>query len=202
MSDQARTVSLFWRREDLQRLIDVLVDESYEVIGPTIDQGAIVYRAIDTTDQLPVGWTDQQEPATYRLVQPGHDRLFRFNVGPDSWKKFLFPPRDQIGTARLDDQGWHFDRPELPVPRYAFLGVRACDLAAVAIQDRVFAEGEYVDPTYKQRRDAALVIAVNCSTAAPTCFAESGSAGLASKSHRPFHLGQTRGEGAPPGFPG
>ena len=177
MSDQAGGAIRFLRRGELQRLIDVLAREGYEVIGPTIDQGAIVYQSIDEIDQLPVGWTDQQEPATYHLIQPGHDRCFRFNVGPDSWKKFLFPPRDQIGTARLDDQGWHFERPESAVPRFALLGVRACDLAAIAIQDRVFAEGDFIDPTYKQRRDAALVIAVNCATAAPTCFCTSMNTG-------------------------
>lgn len=177
MSDQPQAGSRFLARINLQDLFDVFIDEGYDVIGPTIDQGAIVYRPIVDTGQLPTGWTDQQEPATYRLQQPGHDRHFRFNVGPDSWKKFLFPPRHEIGTARLDDDGWHFDRAELPIPKYAFLGVRACDLAAIAIQDRVFAEGDYVDPTYKQRRDAALIIAVNCSTAAPTCFCTSMNTG-------------------------
>ncbi len=177
MSDQTQATSRFLPRSDLQGLIDVLVDQGYQVIGPTIDQGAIVIRPIVDTQQLPVGWTDQQQPATYRLERPGHDRFFHFNVGPDSWKKFLFPPRHEMGTATLDEGGWHFDRPKSSIPRFAFLGVRACDLAAIAVQDRVFIGGDYVDPTYQQRRDAALIVAVNCSTAAPTCFCTSMNTG-------------------------
>jgi sulfhydrogenase subunit beta (sulfur reductase) len=177
MSERANPEVRYLQRTGLQSLIDVLIAEEFEVIGPTIDQEAIVFRPIRDASELPRGWTDQQQPATYRLQQPGHDRFFHFNAGPDSWKKFLFPPRQQIGTAKLNDTGWHFETSKEPVPKYAFLGVRACDLAAITIQDRVFAEGDYVDPTYKQRRDAALIIAVNCSTAAPTCFCTSMNTG-------------------------
>jgi Fe-S-cluster-containing hydrogenase component 2 len=51
--------------------------------------------------------------------------------------------------------------------------VRACELAAIAIQDRIFLQGSYVDPVYKARRESALIIAVNCTVAASTCFCTS-----------------------------
>ncbi len=169
--------SQFLPRVQLQSLLDALISDGYEVIGPTIDQHAIVFRQITKISELPLGWTDQQQPGKYRLEASGRNRFFRFNAGPDSWKKFLFPPSQPIGTARLDDTGWHFESVDCEVPKFAFLGVRACDLAAIAIQDRVFAGGDYVDPTYKRRRDAGLIIAVNCSTAATTCFCSSMNTG-------------------------
>jgi formate hydrogenlyase subunit 6/NADH:ubiquinone oxidoreductase subunit I len=63
------------------------------------------------------------------------------------------------------------------VPRYAFLGVRACELAAMKIQDKVFMGGAYTDPTYSRRRESAFVVAVNCTQAAPTCFCTSMNTG-------------------------
>jgi formate hydrogenlyase subunit 6/NADH:ubiquinone oxidoreductase subunit I len=63
--------------------------------------------------------------------------------------------------------------PEEAPPRYAFLGVRACELAAIAIQDRVFLQGGYVDPIYRARREACCIIAVQCTQAASTCFCTS-----------------------------
>jgi sulfhydrogenase subunit beta (sulfur reductase) len=62
-------------------------------------------------------------------------------------------------------------------PRYAFLGVRACDLRAIAVQDRVFMEGPQKDRDYRSRREAALIVAVNCGQAAPTCFCTSMGSG-------------------------
>jgi sulfhydrogenase subunit beta (sulfur reductase) len=67
--------------------------------------------------------------------------------------------------------------PDDDPPRYAFLGVRACELAAMKIQDKVFLGGPFVDPTYQKRRTAAFVVAVNCTQAAPTCFCTSMNTG-------------------------
>ena len=55
-------------------------------------------------------------------------------------------------------------------PPLAFLGVRSCELHAIAIQDRVFLGGSYVDRDYAARREDAFVVAVNCCEPAGTCF--------------------------------
>lgn len=160
----------FMQRDELQTLLDLLRQQGYETIGPTIQQDAIVYRSIQSTKELPLGWTDEQPPAVYELHRDDHQSVFRFNSSPDSWKRFLFPASLEIGTAKLTDNGWEFDTPNEPTPRYALFGVRACDLAAIAVQDRVFQENAYVDPAYQRRRKAAFIVAVNCVTAASTCF--------------------------------
>jgi ferredoxin len=67
-----------------------------------------------------------------------------------------------------------------PVP-LAVIGVRSCDLHALAIQDKVFLGGPYVDPGYKARREKLFVVAVNCRRAAATCFCHSMKTGPAAK---------------------
>jgi ferredoxin len=59
------------------------------------------------------------------------------------------------------------------------LGVRGCDLAALAIQDRVFLGSGYVDEAYKARRERVFLVAVNCRRAAATCFCHSMGCGPA-----------------------
>ena len=58
-------------------------------------------------------------------------------------------------------------------PRLAFLGVRACEIAGLLVQDRVLAGGPFVDDDYRARRAAALVVAVQCTRAGSTCFCAS-----------------------------
>lgn len=164
----------FLATADLQSLIDALIDDGFTVIGPTIDQGAIVYDAICRVDELPRGWTDRQEAGRYRLERRPDQKYFGFVVGPHSWKRYLFPPQVPVAIAeRQEDGGWRMDTPRETSPRYAFLGVRACELAAIAIQDRVFLGGPFVDPIYRSRRESAFIVAVNCTTAAATCFCTS-----------------------------
>ena len=168
---------LFLARTQLKQLIKALVDDGYQVVGPTIDQEAIVYGEIASADDLPVGWTDVQEPGKYRLQRRDDDACFGYVVGPHSWKKYLFPPVTLVATADRTKSGWQMSTPEMEPPRYAFLGVRACELAAMRIQDKVFMGGPFVDPTYQKRRKAAFVVAVNCTQAAPTCFCTSMNTG-------------------------
>jgi ferredoxin len=55
-------------------------------------------------------------------------------------------------------------------PPYAILGIRSCDLHAVAIHDRVLRERAYPDTRYQARRAAAFLITVVCSDPSGTCF--------------------------------
>lgn len=164
----------FLPREGLQVLLAVLQRSGYLVVGPVVRQGAIVYDRIDDIHDLPRGWTDRQEAGTYRLEPRGDDRYFGYVVGPQSWKQFLFPPNATVATALASAAGWAVTAVDgADAPSYAFLGMRACELAAVAVQDRVFLQEHYADPIYKSRRERALFIAVNCTQAAPTCFCAS-----------------------------
>jgi sulfhydrogenase subunit beta (sulfur reductase) len=168
---------VFLSKEAFPALFDVLHQLGYEVIGPTIDQDAIVYDRIHSVDDLPRGWTDIQQPGKYRLQKRDDDALFGYVVGPHSWKQYLFPSRVVLTEATCSEDGWSFNQVQENPPKLAFLGVRACELAAMRIQDRVFIGGPYVDPIYQQRRANSIVIAVNCTQAATTCFCTSMNTG-------------------------
>jgi len=176
-SDGPRQLMRFLARLDLDVLIQRLTDDGYQVVGPTVDQGAIVYGDITTSADLPIGWTDLQEAGRYRLQRRDDEACFGYVVGPHSWKKYLFPPVTVVASADRTEVGWQMSTPDESPPRYAFLGVRACELAAMKIQDTVFTGGPFVDPIYQARRIAAFVIAVNCTQAAPTCFCTSMNTG-------------------------
>lgn len=178
MGDPATAMnSVFLPKEAFQSLLDCLITAGYTVLGPTLSQNAIIYDEIRQVDELPVGWTDQQEPGKYRLQKREDDAYFGYVVGPHSWKKYLFPPVTKVGSATRVELGWKLDTPRPQPKKLAFLGVRACELAALAIQDRVFTGGPYVDPHYQSQRENLLLIAVNCTQAASTCFCTSMNTG-------------------------
>ncbi|CAI7975270.1 sulfhydrogenase subunit beta (sulfur reductase) [Frankia sp. Hr75.2] len=161
-------------------LIDVLRARGYQVVGPTVRDGAIVYDEIRGAGELPVGWTDVQDAGRYRLERRRDAALFGYAVGPHSWKQHLLPPRLRLLTTRRDGDGG-FEVEEEPVPRgaVAFLGVRSCELHAIAIQDRVLLGGRHTDRDYAARRGEVFVVAVNCHEPGGTCFCVSMNTGPA-----------------------
>ena len=157
--------------DGLDALIGALADAGYKVIGPTVSDGAIVYDEIDRAAQLPIGWTDAQAPGSYRLARREDGAVFGFAVGPHSWKKYLHVPSLRLWRAQRDSDGSiSATADSQPAPRFAFIGVRACELHAIAIQDKVLIGGQYKDPHYADRRAGAFIVAVNCITAGGTCF--------------------------------
>jgi formate hydrogenlyase subunit 6/NADH:ubiquinone oxidoreductase subunit I len=162
--------SVVIRAEHLNLLFEALRERGYTVVGPTIGQDAIVYDELPGASALPAGWTDEQAPGSYRLKRRDDSALFGYAVGPHSWKRFLFPPTTPLFSASHDGRAMLTEDPEPPAPRYAFIGVRACELAAIDVQDRVFVGGSTRDPVYGARRDGAFLVAVNCAEAGGTCF--------------------------------
>jgi sulfhydrogenase subunit beta (sulfur reductase) len=157
-------------RDALQLLIDTLARQGYQVVGPTVRDGAIVYDEISSLRDLPAGWSDRQEAGRYHLERRDDDALFGFAVGPQSWKRFLHPPVETLWSARKDADEMVVTTPDKTSRKLAFLGVRACEIHAIAIQDRVFVQGPYRDTTYENRRNGAFIVAVNCGEAGGTCF--------------------------------
>ena len=164
-------------QDGLQRIIDALARRGYRVIGPTVRDGAIIYDTVTRLDELPVGWTDQQDGGRYRPKWRGDGALFGYAVGPHSWKRFLHPPAERLWQARREENGFAIVESEGAAEPLAFIGVRACELRAIAIRDRVFLSGRYFDNPYKIRRDQAFIVAVNCGQAGGTCFCISMDAG-------------------------
>lgn len=163
----------FLRRSDFGALIDELREDGHVVLGPKIDQDAIVYDEITSADDLPVGWRDEQAPGRYRLARRADDRLFGYAVPPTAWKRFLFPPRRGRAIASASRGQVRFAALDPPAQATALLGARGCEVAALGVQDRVFQDGPHTDGHYRSARERAFVVAVQCTDPAGTCFCTS-----------------------------
>lgn len=159
--------------EEVQLLIATLRQEGYETVGPVRRDDAIMYDRIVSTEDLPIGWTDEQSPGTYRTYQEGSRAFFGYTIPPQSWKRFLFPPSRKMFSIRKEGKSLQFAEDEETARRYAFIGVRPCELSAIAIQDRVFKSGEYRDDDYLKMRSDNFIVAVNCGRAGDNCFCTS-----------------------------
>lgn len=163
--------------EDPGALVSALLDDGWRVLGPRLGDDAIVYDEISGPGDLPRGMIDEQDGGHYRLRRGREGSWFDYVVGPQSWKKWLFPARQKLWSAERADDGFDLRPAAEEWPRTAFFGVRACEIAALEVQDRVFDNGEFADRGYRQRRAATLIVAVQCARSAATCFCASMNTG-------------------------
>ena len=158
---------------DLGRLIDGLRADGRTIIGPTVRDDAIVLDEILSVADLPAGRGAEASPGRYRLTRRDDARRFDHAVGPMSWKRWTFPPRAPIRVGRRTASGVRFTTAEARPTPLAFIGVRACELTALEIQDHVFLDGQAIDGDYRARRASAFIVAVECATPTSTCFCTS-----------------------------
>jgi sulfhydrogenase subunit beta (sulfur reductase) len=158
---------------DLDSLLDALRRRGYRLVGPTLADGAIVQGELASAADLPAGWTDEQAPGSYRVERRADDALFGYAVGPHSWKSELLPPRVRLWQARREEGGLALEEEPLASQPTAFLGVRPCELAAIAIQDTVFLAGSFRDRDYAARRADVFLVAVECGSPSGLCFCSS-----------------------------
>jgi NAD(P)H-flavin reductase len=163
----------FLPRAEVDVLISALRAGGREVNAPTLGDGTIVLDEVEHASELPAGWGLENAPGRSRLIRRSGERVFDQPPGPTSWKRWTFPPRvAQIEWIGPDGERRPQTVEPAPAPK-AFLGVRACEIAALRIQDRVLAEGPVVDSDYVSRRADNLIVAVECAVAGSTCFCTS-----------------------------
>jgi len=158
-------------------LCEALQRRGYELVGPTLRDGAIVYDRLASAADLPIGWTDEQQGGVYRLKERDDDALFGYAVGPHSWKKYFLPPEQSLWSAEREENGFRIIEDRTETPKLALIGVRSCELHAIAIQDKVLMGGACVDPRYASQRERVFIVAVNCGQAGGTCFCTSMNTG-------------------------
>ncbi|HEY5360679.1 MAG TPA: 4Fe-4S dicluster domain-containing protein [Streptosporangiaceae bacterium] len=156
-------------RAGLDELIAALIAEGYRVIGPTVRDDAIVLAELGSGAQLPSGWGVDSAPGRYRLRRRADEAVFGHSAGSQSWKEFLHPSQQLLWSA--DGDGFSPARDE-PV-RIAFLGVRACDLAAIAKLGVVLGGGAHPDAAFARRRAGLFVVAAGCTEPGGVCFCAS-----------------------------
>lgn len=172
-------VPRFLPAPELDALIEALHGDGRRVIGPTIEDGALRMAEIERAADLPFGWTVTAAPGKVRMerrppTDPGAARAF--DTGP-AWsgiKPWTFPSRvDALRVEAGADGRLAVAVEAAPGVPTAVIGARACDLAALAIHDRVLAGGPAIDRDYAARRADLLTIAVECAYATSTCFCTS-----------------------------
>jgi len=156
-------------RPGLDDLVDALIGDGYRVVGPTVRDQAIVLAELTSGRELPAGWGVETGPGRYRLRPRGDAAVFGHSAGTQSWKEFLHPAHQTLFTSSAEGFAATVEAPA----RWAFLGVRACDLAALAILTRVLGTGDYPAGTFSRRRRGLLVIAVGCTEPGDVCFCAS-----------------------------
>jgi ferredoxin len=173
----------------LQVLFDVLRAEGYELIGPRVRDGAIALDRIQRVDDLPRGVGDEQAPGRYRLRERQDGALFGYAASPHSAKRELLVPRAPLLRIRKKDRALEFQQADAPQRKLALIGVRACELAAIEIQDRVLGAGARHDADYAARRAQLFTMAVQCGDPAGTCFCVS--MGTGPRAEQGFDLAAT-----------
>ncbi|ANJ66363.1 sulfite reductase subunit A [Halothiobacillus diazotrophicus] len=164
-------ISRFLPRERFDDLIEALRAAGYPIVGPQVHDQAIVFDALNHAAQLPIGIVDEQSPGRYRLHASDTNRYFDWTTGPQALKPMTFVPRETLWrSVRQPDGQLEFSAEHADMPQTAVIGIRACDLAALAIQDRHFMHGPQSDPYYVQRRERLFLVAVNCMRSSDTCF--------------------------------
>jgi ferredoxin len=159
--------------DGLDELVARLRALGYEVKGPTLHDGAIVPGPLTSCADLPRGAHDLQAPGHYSIVTGDDDGLFSWAVGPGSWKQEFFPSSQLLWRGEVAGDTVVFKAPEPPSSPLAVVGARPCDVAAIAIVDRVLKDGSHRDPRYGDRRDSVFIAVVECASPADTCFCAS-----------------------------
>jgi ferredoxin len=159
--------------KDFSHLFDALKRKGYRLAAPVARDGAIVLDYVTEVNQLPLGLRDEQDGGKYRLEQTGNPSLFGFTVGQQSWKKFLYAATKTLWKVDLDTHEYIVPEVESEFTPTALIGVRSCDLHAIAIHDQILSEGPHHDPHYVTARSGNFIVAVNCTRAGGTCFCAS-----------------------------
>ena len=150
----------------LQTLLDIL-KQSYQCVGPVVSEHSLVYSSISKLSQLPLGYSDQQQPGEYRLnFDPQSSDYFSITTGAQGVKPWLFKPEEKLWSVNKHDGQIQFNTALTEQKPLAIIGLRACDLSALKLQ-------EFVDPYYAAHRENLFIVAVNCHRAVDTCFCAS-----------------------------
>jgi NAD(P)H-flavin reductase/Pyruvate/2-oxoacid:ferredoxin oxidoreductase delta subunit len=159
--------------DELDRLLDALRADGRTLIGPVVRDEAIILDEIASAADLPAGRGVETAPGRYRLTRRADAKRFDHAVGPMSPKRFTFPPRAPIRVGRRTASGVRFSNTDPHPEPLALIGVRACELVALGVQDRVLLDGQAIDGDYRARRAATFIVAVECASPTSTCFCSS-----------------------------
>lgn len=128
-------------RENLFKLLDAL-KVNYKVFVPVKKGEQRFYKKYDGHDEIVIGEVRAFEPL----------------------KAFFSRARERVAEGFRPDIPHSSDKP------FAIIGVKACDLKSLKVQDHVFKNHDYKDPFYIKGREENLIISADCTNVIDTCF--------------------------------
>ena len=158
--------------EGLGPLVARLRERGCTVVAPVARDGVLGLAEIDTATQIATGWTDVQEPGHYRAELTG-SAAFGHATPATPWKRWLHPEHQVVVRVSTATTRPIVDEPDAARTPLAFVGMQACDLAALGRLDVVFEH----DETYRARRAQLMIISVACTEPAADCFCASAGTG-------------------------
>lgn len=159
--------------DQLERVLALLREQGHRLLGPLVRDGAIMQGELRGASDLPIGWTDRQSPGRYRLERRADAAYFGYVLGPEGPRSHVTPARERLVQIRRREASIEVEPVAASAERVALIGVRACEIAAMRIQARVWAQGEHRDPRVAARLDDAFVLAVECLEPGGLCFCAS-----------------------------
>jgi len=85
-----------------------------------------------------------------------------------SSKPLFFAPRERVAVYPVEGYKWEPDiDPSTP---QIIVGIRACELYALEMLDKIFIEGDFQEPFYTARRQATVIITVGCGQVTDSCW--------------------------------
>ncbi|MGQ9574645.1 MAG: response regulator [Thermoguttaceae bacterium] len=170
---------LYLAKTELPGLIARLQRGGRTLLGPKLTDGVVGFQPIQSAADLACAVQDEQNAGRYSTGPGDPESYFQYGVGPDGPKRYLFPPVQPLFRLHVEEGRFVLDEGPPPAPTLALFGVRPCELAALSVLDRVFGSLDQqhfrceLDAYYKQAREKALIVAVNCTRPGGTCFCAS-----------------------------
>ncbi|MCA1979003.1 MAG: sulfite reductase subunit A, partial [Thiobacillus sp.] len=158
----------------LDVLLDALARRGYRIHAAQEEHRALVLRELEPGIALPRGLQVELAAGQARLARDPLNRYFAWASVPQAIKPLAFAPQESLWrVVRGADGALRFEATQPDPPKRAVIGVRACDLAALALQDAHFLRADRPDPHYAARRASLFLVAVQCAVPAATCFCAS-----------------------------
>lgn len=159
-------------REAIPKLIQNLGDLGYTVIGPSLSEGVVRLMEIKRPEDLASGVVDVQAPGRYATAGKSPS-VFSYVNGPDSPKDYLHPGDVELLRTIEKNGGIEVVSAFHSKKKYAFFGIRPCDLKGVGVMDRTMMVPGFEDPVYSVLRKDSVLVVVNCTRAGENCFCAS-----------------------------
>lgn len=138
----------------MESLIEKLL-EGFEVFAPIQAENAVEFTRITRADEICLDFINARVPP----------------------KKIFFPQSEVIFRYEKKETGFQVESTEGFEKRQILLGMRPCDVQAIALLDCVFDGDVYRDPYYLNKREKTVIIAMGCNQPATTCFCSSMESG-------------------------